>query len=37
MQIAEMENDRTFGVLDDDEREELHKLLLKVAEATVDS
>jgi DNA-binding MarR family transcriptional regulator len=36
MQIAEAENDRTFGELDDDEREELHRLLLKVAEATVD-
>ena len=36
MQIAELENDRTFGVLDDDERDELHRLLLKVAEATVD-
>jgi MarR family transcriptional regulator, lower aerobic nicotinate degradation pathway regulator len=36
MQIAELENDRTFGVLDDDERDELHTLLLKVAEATVD-
>jgi DNA-binding MarR family transcriptional regulator len=36
MQIAELENARTFGVLDDDERDELHTLLLKVAEATVD-
>jgi DNA-binding MarR family transcriptional regulator len=36
MQLAALENDRTYGVLDDDEREELHRLLLKVAEATAD-
>jgi DNA-binding MarR family transcriptional regulator len=35
MQMAEAENARTFGVLDDDEREELHRLLLKVAEAAI--
>jgi MarR family transcriptional regulator, lower aerobic nicotinate degradation pathway regulator len=35
MQMAEAENARTFGVLDDDEREELHRRLLNVAEATV--
>jgi len=35
MQMAEVENARTFGVLDDDEREELHRLLLKVAEAAI--
>jgi MarR family transcriptional regulator, lower aerobic nicotinate degradation pathway regulator len=35
MQTAEAENARTFGVLDDDEREELHRLLLKVAEAAI--
>jgi MarR family transcriptional regulator, lower aerobic nicotinate degradation pathway regulator len=32
--IADTENERTFGVLDDDEREQLHGLLLRVAEAT---
>jgi DNA-binding MarR family transcriptional regulator len=36
MQIAEAENDRTFGVLDEEQREQLHDLLLQVAEATVD-
>jgi DNA-binding MarR family transcriptional regulator len=35
MEIAAEENTRTFGVLDDDEREELHRLLLKVAEAAI--
>src|SRR4051812_2680635 len=35
MQIAGDENARTFGVLDDDERDELHRLLLKVAEAAI--
>jgi DNA-binding MarR family transcriptional regulator len=35
MQMAEAENARTFGVLDDDEREEMHRLLLKVAEAAI--
>jgi DNA-binding MarR family transcriptional regulator len=35
MEIAAEENARTFGVLDDDERDELHRLLLKVAEATI--
>ena len=32
--IADRENERTFGVLDDDERDQLHGLLLRVAEAT---
>jgi DNA-binding MarR family transcriptional regulator len=35
-EIAEIENDRTFGVLDDEQRAQLHDLLLQVAEATVD-
>jgi MarR family transcriptional regulator, lower aerobic nicotinate degradation pathway regulator len=34
LEVAEEENERTFGVLDDDEREQLHGLLLRVAEAT---
>ncbi len=33
-EIADAENARTFGVLDDAEREQLHDLLLRVAEAT---
>jgi DNA-binding MarR family transcriptional regulator len=33
LEIAEDENERTFGVLDDDERQTLHDLLLRVAEA----
>ena len=36
MEIAAAENDRTFGVLDDEQRSQLHDLLLQVAEATVD-
>ena len=36
MEIAAAENDRTFGVLDDEQRAQLHDLLLQVAEATVD-
>jgi MarR family transcriptional regulator, lower aerobic nicotinate degradation pathway regulator len=36
MQIAEAENARTFGMLDDDERAQLHALLLRVAEASDD-
>ena len=32
--VADAQNERTFGVLDDDEREQLHALLLRVAEAT---
>ena len=32
--IADAENDRTFAVLDDAEREQLQALLLRVAEAT---
>jgi DNA-binding MarR family transcriptional regulator len=32
--VADAQNERTFGVLDDDEREQLHGLLLRVAEAT---
>jgi MarR family transcriptional regulator, lower aerobic nicotinate degradation pathway regulator len=34
LELAEEENERTFGVLDEDERAQLHRLLLKVAEAT---
>ena len=34
LEIAAAENDRTFGLLDDAERELLHDLLLRVAEAT---
>jgi len=30
--LADEENDRTFGALDDDEREQLHALLLRLAE-----
>jgi DNA-binding MarR family transcriptional regulator len=33
-EIADDENARTFGVLDDAEREQLHALLLRIAEAT---
>ena len=33
-EIADAENARTFAVLDDAEREQLHELLLRVAEAT---
>jgi DNA-binding MarR family transcriptional regulator len=36
MEVAALENDRTFGVLDDEQRAQLHDLLLQVAEATVD-
>jgi DNA-binding MarR family transcriptional regulator len=36
LEIAAFENDRTFGVLDDEQRAQLHDLLLQVAEATVD-
>ena len=32
MPLAERENERTFGALDDDERELLHALLLRLAE-----
>jgi DNA-binding MarR family transcriptional regulator len=32
--LADEENERSFGVLDDDERSLLHDLLLRVAEAT---
>jgi DNA-binding MarR family transcriptional regulator len=32
--LADEENERTFGVLDDEERATLHELLLRVAEAT---
>ena len=32
LELAESENDRTFGVLDESEREQLHDLLLRVAE-----
>jgi MarR family transcriptional regulator, lower aerobic nicotinate degradation pathway regulator len=34
LRLAETENARTFGVLDDDERAQLHDLLLRVAEAS---
>jgi DNA-binding MarR family transcriptional regulator len=34
LEIADSENARTFGVLDDAEREQLHDLLLRVAEAS---
>ena len=34
LEIAEAENDRTFGLLDECERELLHDLLLRVAEAS---
>jgi DNA-binding MarR family transcriptional regulator len=33
-QLADEENERLFGTLDDDQREQLHGLLLQVAEAT---
>jgi DNA-binding MarR family transcriptional regulator len=33
MRLADAENERTLGVLDDDERSLLHDLLLRVAEA----
>jgi DNA-binding MarR family transcriptional regulator len=36
MQIAEVENTRTYGVLDDGEREQLHDLLMRVAAQVVD-
>jgi MarR family transcriptional regulator, lower aerobic nicotinate degradation pathway regulator len=32
--LADEENERLFGTLDDDQREQLHGLLLQVAEAT---
>ena len=35
-ELAEEENERTFGVLDDEQREQLHGLLLQVAEATAE-
>jgi MarR family transcriptional regulator, lower aerobic nicotinate degradation pathway regulator len=34
IELADAQNERTFGVLDDDERAQLHGLLLRVAEAT---
>ena len=34
LDIADAENARTFGVLDESEREQLHDLLLRVAEAS---
>jgi DNA-binding MarR family transcriptional regulator len=37
LDIADAENARTFGVLDDAERELLHDLLLRVAEASTDA
>ena len=33
-EIADAENARTFDVLDDAEREQLHALLLRIAEAS---
>ena len=33
-EVADAQNERMFGVLDDDERDQLHSLLLRVAEAT---
>ena len=36
LEIADAENARTFGVLDDAERAQLHDLLLRVAEAAVE-
>jgi hypothetical protein len=33
IEFAEAEDARTFGVLDDDEREQIHALLRRVAEA----
>jgi MarR family transcriptional regulator, lower aerobic nicotinate degradation pathway regulator len=35
-EIAEIENARTFGILDESERALLHDLLLRVAEADID-
>jgi DNA-binding MarR family transcriptional regulator len=37
IEMADAQNERTFGVLDDDERAQLHGLLLRVAEATAAS
>jgi DNA-binding MarR family transcriptional regulator len=34
IEVADAQNERTFSVLDDDERDQLHGLLLRVAEAT---
>jgi hypothetical protein len=34
IEFGEIENARTFGVLDEDEREQLHALLQRVAEAS---
>jgi MarR family transcriptional regulator, lower aerobic nicotinate degradation pathway regulator len=34
IELADAQNERTFGMLDDDERAQLHGLLLRVAEAT---
>jgi DNA-binding MarR family transcriptional regulator len=36
LEVAEAENARTFGVLDESERELLHELLLRVADASAD-
>jgi DNA-binding MarR family transcriptional regulator len=33
LELAEVENDRTFGILDESERAQLHELLLRLAEA----
>ena len=37
LEIADAENDRTFEMLDDAEREQLHHLLQRVAEASASS
>ena len=37
LEIADAENDRTFEMLDDAEREQLHHQLQRVAEASVSS
>jgi DNA-binding MarR family transcriptional regulator len=34
IELADVQNERTFSVLDDEERAQLHGLLLRVAEAT---
>lgn len=36
LEVAEAENARTFGALDESERELLHELLLRVADASAD-
>jgi DNA-binding MarR family transcriptional regulator len=36
LEVAESENERTFEALDDDERGQLHDLLLRIASASRD-